>query len=50
MEAYHQGGHYFKIYWTWMNSETNKMTERMDLGYLKDWTILKIEGGKEKKT
>lgn len=45
MEAKHEGGHYFKIKYEWLNSES---IEKHDSGYLKDWTLLQIEGEEPK--
>jgi hypothetical protein len=49
MEAKHEGGHYFKIKYEWIsvNGDVIEM-QKLDSGFLKDWTLLQIEGEEPK--
>ena len=45
MEILHEGGHYHKVKFSWPNYETAEF-DTIDTGFLKDWTLIKKEGGK----
>lgn len=49
MEAKHEGGHYFKVKYEWFNQDTTQADlVKNDSGFLKDWTLLQIEGEEPK--
>jgi hypothetical protein len=49
MEAKHEGGHYFKIKYEWLSVSGDQIElAKNDSGFLKDWTLLQIEGEEPK--
>ena len=45
MEAKHEGGHYLKIKYDWINVQGDNITyQQYDTSYFKEWTLLQIEG------
>jgi len=46
MEVMHEGGHYMKIKYNWMDVKPDGTVTEMDLdtGFFKDWTLIQIEG------
>lgn len=49
-DAKHEGGHYFKVKYDWFNAQAATAdgqiieTTQNDSGFLKDWTLVQIEG------
>jgi hypothetical protein len=50
MNCKHEGGHYFKVKFNWFNHATVTEDKKefdsleIDTGFLKDWTLIQIEG------
>jgi hypothetical protein len=49
-EAKHEGGHYFKLKYDFLNLTDTSSADlvKHDSGFLKDWTVLQIEGEEPK--
>lgn len=49
MDAKHEGGHYFKVKYEWiaLNGDQIELSKN-DSGFLKDWTLIQIEGEEPK--
>jgi hypothetical protein len=49
MEVKHEGGHYFKIKYEWINVQGDVIDfSKHETGFFRDWTLIKIEGEEPK--
>jgi hypothetical protein len=46
-EAKHEGGHYLKIRYEWLSADSVDL-QKLDSGFMRDWTLLQIEGEEPK--
>lgn len=50
IEAKQEGGHYFKVKYEWISIQGPDQIDfqKIDTGYFRDWTLIKIEGEEPK--